>query len=72
MLITLLMIPVDWKGALAGFLLFRLLDIVKPPPANWLEGLPGGVGIMADDAMAAIYANLALRAALVVGNWIIS
>jgi len=68
MLITLLMIPVGWKGALAGFLLFRLLDVVKPPPANWLERLPGGAGIMADDAMAAIYANLALRAVLVLGN----
>jgi phosphatidylglycerophosphatase A len=72
MLITLLMIPVGWKGALAGFLLFRLLDVVKPPPVNWLERLPGGLGIMADDAGAAIYANLALRVALAFGNWVIS
>jgi phosphatidylglycerophosphatase A len=72
MLITLLMNPVGWKGAAAGFLLFRLADIVKPPPANWLERLPGGIGIMADDAMAAIYANLALRVALAFGNWVIS
>jgi phosphatidylglycerophosphatase A len=71
MLITLLMNPVGWKGALTGFLLFRVMDIVKPPPANWLERLPGGIGIMADDAMAAIYANLALRAALALGNWVI-
>ena len=35
-----------------GFLLFRLADIVKPYPANRLEGLHGGFGIMADDAMA--------------------
>ena len=61
MLITLLLIPVGWKGAIVGFLLFRLLDIVKPPPARQLERLPGGVGIMADDAMAAVYANIALR-----------
>ena len=62
MLLTLYMNPVGWTGALAGFLLFRFLDVVKPYPANRLERLPGGVGIMADDAMAAVYANLALRA----------
>jgi len=61
MLITLFMIPVGWKGAAVGFLLFRVFDIVKPPPANRLEHLPGGIGIMADDAMSAVYANLALR-----------
>jgi phosphatidylglycerophosphatase A len=49
---------------MAGFLLFRLFDIVKPPPARSLERLPGGSGIMADDAMAAVYANLVLRLAL--------
>lgn len=64
MLITLLMNPVGWIGALVGFLLFRVADIVKPYPANRLERLHGGVGIMADDAMAGIYANLALRAGL--------
>ena len=61
MLITLFMNPVGWIGALMGFLLFRVADIIKPYPANKLEALHGGVGIMADDAMAAVYANLALR-----------
>lgn len=61
MLITLFMNPVGWIGALLGFLLFRVADIIKPYPANKLEALHGGVGIMADDAMAAVYANLALR-----------
>jgi phosphatidylglycerophosphatase A len=64
MLITLLLIPVGWRGAAAGFLLFRLFDVVKPWPSNRLEKLHGGVGVMADDGMAAIYANLALRALL--------
>jgi phosphatidylglycerophosphatase A len=64
MLITLFMNPVGWAGALVGFLLFRAADIVKPYPANQLERLHGGVGVMADDAMAAVYANLALRASL--------
>jgi phosphatidylglycerophosphatase A len=61
MLITLWMIPVGWPGALAGFLLFRVADIVKPWPANRLERLHGGIGVMADDGMAAVYANLVLR-----------
>jgi phosphatidylglycerophosphatase A len=61
MLITLFLNPVRWRGALAAFLLFRLLDVIKPFPADRLERLPGGVGVMADDAMAAVYANLALR-----------
>jgi phosphatidylglycerophosphatase A len=61
MLITLFLNPVGPAGAAGAFLLFRLADIVKPFPANRLERLPGGIGVMADDGMAAIYANLALR-----------
>jgi phosphatidylglycerophosphatase A len=64
MLITLFLNPVGWTGALLGFVLFRLCDVVKPYPSNRLEALPGGVGVMADDGMAAVYANLALRACL--------
>jgi len=63
MLMTLFMIPVGWGGILLGFLLFRALDVVKPFPARQLERLHGGFGVMADDAMAAIYANLLLRCA---------
>ena len=61
MLITLAFIPVGWSGALAGFILFSIFDVIKPFPAGRLEALHGGLGVMADDAMAAIYANLALR-----------
>jgi phosphatidylglycerophosphatase A len=61
MLITLAFIPVGLSGALAGFILFRFFDVVKPYPANRLERLHGGLGVMADDAMAAVYANLTLR-----------
>jgi phosphatidylglycerophosphatase A len=66
MLITLFLNPVSRAGAASAFLLFRLADIVKPFPANRLERLPGGIGVMADDAMAAVYANLALRLMLAV------
>ena len=57
MLITLFLIPVGWPGAILGFLIFRVADIIKPYPANKLESLHGGIGVMADDGMAAIYAN---------------
>ena len=71
MLVTLLFVPVGWTGAIAGFLLFRMFDIVKPYPCNRLERLPGGVGIMADDVMAGVYANLALRVMLVIAHRVI-
>jgi phosphatidylglycerophosphatase A len=61
MLITLAFIPVGWSGALAGFFLFRLFDVIKPFPARRFEELHGGLGVMADDAMAAVYANISLR-----------
>jgi phosphatidylglycerophosphatase A len=44
-----------------GFVLFRVFDILKPPPAPRLERLPGGWGIMADDLAAAVYAGLCLH-----------
>jgi phosphatidylglycerophosphatase A len=71
MLVTLFMNPTTWSAVFLGFLLFRLSDIVKPFPANKLEQLHGGVGVMADDFMAAIYANLALRAILAASNLVI-
>jgi phosphatidylglycerophosphatase A len=48
----------------AGFFLFRVLDIWKPPPARQSESLPGGWGIVMDDLIAGIYGNLILRAVL--------
>ena len=71
MLITLFLIPVGWAGAAGAFLLFRLADVVKPYPANRFERLHGGLGIMADDCMAGVYANLALRVMLALGNRVI-
>lgn len=55
-LIALIAVPVDWKYALAGLILFRAFDIVKPPPVRNLEALPGGWGIMMDDVAAGFYA----------------
>jgi phosphatidylglycerophosphatase A len=64
MLLTLYLLPATWTVAIVGFAVFRVFDIVKPFPARRLEALHGGWGMMADDLMAAIYANLALRAAI--------
>jgi phosphatidylglycerophosphatase A len=50
----------NWKSFLAAFLLFRLLDIWKPPPVRQLEALSGGFGIVADDVMAGLYGALAI------------
>ena len=61
MLVTLAFIPAGWSAVLAGFVLFRVFDVIKPFPADRLEKFHGGFGIMADDAMAGVYANLALR-----------
>jgi phosphatidylglycerophosphatase A len=50
----------NWKYLLLGFILFRVFDIWKPFPARQAESLPGGLGIMADDWIAGIYAALGL------------
>ncbi len=58
MLVSLVWLPVRVDVAVCGFLLFRLFDIWKPPPVDSAESLPGGFGVMADDVVAGIYANL--------------
>jgi phosphatidylglycerophosphatase A len=55
-LIAFIFVPISWKSLLAGFILFRGFDIVKPPPVRWLERLPEGVGIVIDDVGAGLYA----------------
>jgi phosphatidylglycerophosphatase A len=65
--VVFLLVPLtSWWVALIGFVLHRLMDITKPPPARKLERLPEGWGVMADDLMAAIYAC----AAMVVISWV--
>jgi phosphatidylglycerophosphatase A len=55
---------VRWKTLLAGFILFRAFDIVKPPPLRLLEKIPGGSGIMLDDVGAGLYGLAILQTAL--------
>lgn len=54
--IALLWSPADWRHALIVLALFRIFDIIKPPPARQLERLPGGWGIVFDDLAAGLYA----------------
>lgn len=59
---TMFLNPLGWQYMAAGFLIFRLFDIIKPPPARWIDReVSGGTGVMLDDLAAAVYANLALR-----------
>jgi phosphatidylglycerophosphatase A len=55
-LIALIAIPADWRHAIISLLLFRIFDILKPPPIRQLERLPAGTGIMLDDVAAGILA----------------
>lgn len=60
-LVTLIACPILWRPLLAGFILFRAFDIVKPFPIRWLENLPEGTGIVVDDLGAGIYGLIVLQ-----------
>ncbi len=66
-MITLLGAPLHWKSLLAGFILFRCFDIVKPPPVRQLERLPEGIGIVLDDVGAGVYGLIVLQVLLRLG-----
>jgi phosphatidylglycerophosphatase A len=57
-LIALIAIPADWRHAALSLLLFRIFDILKPPPIRQFERIPGGTGIMLDDVAAGVFALL--------------
>ena len=60
-LITVCWLPFSWQNLLAGFVLFRFFDILKPWPIKWLDQhVHGGFGIMLDDVVAGIFASLLL------------
>lgn len=60
MIITLFLVPLTWRTILLGLVLFRFFDIVKPYPVHKFEELEDGLGIVMDDVVAGIYANLSL------------
>ena len=57
-LVALIAVPFAWKSFLAGFILFRVFDIVKPPPVRQLEAIPEGAGIVLDDIAAGLMLSL--------------
>ena len=66
MLVTFILVPLNWQSALAGFVLFRFFDIVKPWPIRWLDKhVHGGFGIMIDDIIAGLMACGCLHVGLV-------
>ena len=58
MLVTMALLPLSLSGMVVAFLVFRVLDVIKPWPAGRFERLHGGLGVMADDVMAGVYGNL--------------
>jgi len=65
MLITMLAVPISWQTMLAGFLLFRFFDILKPWPISYLDKqVHGGFGIMADDVLAGVFSLACMHLAL--------
>lgn len=64
-LVTVALLPWNWTTALLGFAWFRLFDILKPPPVNWIDRrCKNGFGVVFDDVAAGIYAAIALRMSL--------
>jgi len=64
--ITMILVPVTWYWVLAGFIAFRVFDILKPFPIGWLDRkVGGGLGIMVDDVIAGVYAAFVIQLLLV-------
>jgi phosphatidylglycerophosphatase A len=60
-LVTMALIPFSWPAALAGFVLFRVFDVLKPWPASAFDRIKTGFGVVMDDVAAGVYAWAALR-----------
>jgi phosphatidylglycerophosphatase A len=54
-------LPHQMGIVVAGFVLFRFFDIVKPPPIYQIQSMPGGIGVMVDDLVAGLFSNVVLR-----------
>lgn len=69
MVVTLIGLPFNLTTAVIGFIIFRILDILKPFPIRTLDKrLAGGIGIVADDVVAGIFANVILRVLLYISD----
>ncbi len=63
-MIAVAFLPKSFIVLILSFILFRIFDIIKPEPVNMLQKLPKGWGVLADDLMAGIYTNAAIRIVL--------
>jgi phosphatidylglycerophosphatase A len=64
-LVAMFLVPFTWWAVAAGFVLFRLIDILKPWPLKRLQDIPGGMGVMLDDLGAGVYTNVIIQVFLV-------
>jgi phosphatidylglycerophosphatase A len=70
-LVAMTLLPMTWQAVLAGFVLFRFFDILKPFPISWLDKrVQGGIGTVADDLAAGIITNIILQWVYVNTNWL--
>jgi len=69
MTLTVIAFPLTVPTLVAGFVLFRVFDVVKPPPARASQRLSGGVGVMVDDLIAGVYAAVALAGLRAIPGW---
>ncbi len=70
-LITMTWLPLTWQSVVLGFIIFRFLDIVKPPPIRQLDQrIKGGLGVMIDDIAAGIIGSLCLQLIYTQTSWL--
>lgn len=70
-LITMTWLPMTWQSVVLGFIVFRFLDIVKPPPIRQLDRkVPGGLGVMLDDVVAGIIGSILMQLIYTQTNWL--
>ena len=66
MMVSLLFLPQNMYVLVAGFILFRFFDMVKPLYIRKMEALPAGTGVMMDDVLAGVYANILLQIGVII------
>lgn len=70
-IITMTWLPISWQSFAAGFILFRVLDIFKPFPIGYLDRkVKGGLGVVVDDVVAGILANIVLQIVYTKTTWL--
>ncbi len=70
-MVTMVWLPRTWQAIAAGFILFRIFDITKPGPIRYLERkIKGGIGVVADDILAGIFANIILQIIYTHTTWL--